>query len=62
MKKLENVHRSFTHKIVGIRDLTYWGRLRALNLYSLERRRDRYFVVHVWKIVNELVPNIDDNN
>ena len=62
IRKLENVQRSFTHKIVGMRDLTYWERLRVLDLYSLERRRDRYFIVYIWKIVNKLVPNIEDSN
>ena len=62
IRKLVNVQRSFMHKIVGMRDLTYWERLCVINIYSLKRRRDRYFVVYVWKIVNKLVPNIDDNN
>ena len=53
---------SFTHKIVEMRDLTYWVRLGLLKLYSLERRTDQNFVVYVWKIVNKLVPNIYDSN
>ena len=61
-RKLEAVQRSFTHKISRMCDLSYWERLLALNLYSLERRRDRYFIVYVWKVLNQYVPNINDNN
>ena len=61
MRKLEDVQRSFTHKISGMRDLSYWERLLALNFYSLERRRDRYFIVYECKILNQYVPNINDN-
>ena len=37
---LETVQRSFTHKIDGMRELSYLDRLLTLNLYSLEGRRD----------------------
>jgi hypothetical protein len=32
-------------------------RLKALKLYSLERRRERYTVLYMWKIIRGLVPN-----
>ena len=57
IQKLENVQRSFTRKIIGCRDLQYWDRLKKLNLMSLQRRRERYSIVHVWKILNNLAPN-----
>lgn len=57
IQKLENIQRSFTRKIVGCKDLQYWERLKKLNLMSLQRRRERYCIVHVWKILNGLAPN-----
>jgi hypothetical protein len=35
----------------------YWERLQRLGLYSLQRRRDRYFILYTWKIT-EMVPNL----
>ena len=34
------------------------NRLNALRLYSLQRRRDRYIVIYMWKILENLVPNL----
>ena len=55
--KLENVQRSFTKKIHGCKELSYWERLKKLKILSLQRRRERYCMVHVWKILNGLAPN-----
>ena len=54
---MENVQRAFTRKIQGMKDLDYWQRLEALDLMSLQRRRQRYELIHVWKIYQGLVPN-----
>ncbi|XP_063682119.1 uncharacterized protein LOC134816990 [Bolinopsis microptera] len=55
--KLEAVQRSFTAKIQGLGSLNYWERLRRLSMYSLQRRRERYTIILVWKIYNNLAPN-----
>ena len=55
--KLEAVQRSFTAKIQGLGNLNYWERLRRLSMYSLQRRRERYTIILVWKIYNNLSPN-----
>ena len=34
--------------------------LEVLKLYSLQRRRERYGIIYVWKIINGLVPNLSD--
>ena len=31
-------------------DLGYWDRLKALSLMSLQRRRERYILIQMWKI------------
>ena len=35
--------------------LDYWDRLANLHLYSQERRRERYCIIFVWKIAQQLV-------
>ena len=57
IQKLEDVQRHFTSKIAGLRELSYWDRLKQLRLQSLQRRRERYCIIHVWKIYNNIAPN-----
>ena len=33
--------------------------LSMLKLYSLQRRRDRYTIIYVWKILESIVPNLN---
>jgi len=37
--------------------LDYWDRLKKLDLLSLQRRRERYILIHTWKMANDLAPN-----
>ena len=55
---VEKVQRSFTRFISGMAGLSYTERLAVLKLYSLQRRRERYIVIYVWKILEGLVPNL----
>ena len=55
---VENVQRSFTRFISGMKGLSYPERLTALKLYSLQHRRERYIIIYVWKISEGLVPNL----
>ena len=57
IQKLESIQRSFTRKINGCKDLIYWDRIKKLKILSLQRRRERYCIIHVWKILNGLAPN-----
>ena len=54
---LEQVQRSFTSKIQGMRDLNYWERLEVLKIKSLQRRREIIIITHIWKIKNGIYPN-----
>ena len=54
---IEGVQRTFTSKISGLSDKNYWERLEVLNLMSLQRRRERYILIMMWKIHNGFVPN-----
>ena len=55
IKLLEDVQRSYTSRISGLRDKTYRERLQELRLYSQERRRERYAIIFIWKIAMGLV-------
>ena len=55
---LEKIQRSFTKYIAGYQNLPYSERLKSLRLYSLQRRRDRYLVIYMWKIAEGLAPNL----
>ncbi len=49
-QSLEAVQRSFTSRISDVRQFDYWARLRELDMYSLERRRERYAILYIYKI------------
>lgn len=58
--RLESVQRSFTRRIdhfSGQNRPNYWERLTRLNMYSLERRRERYAVLYIWKVLQGISPN-----
>ena len=61
IQKLEAVQESMVKKITGMADLNYWEQLSALNLYSLQRRRERYVAIYIWKILENLTPNFGIN-
>ena len=54
---VEGVQRSFTSRISGVNHLNYWDRLKELNLMSLQRRRERFIIIMMWKIINGVTPN-----
>ena len=57
INKLEHVQRSLVSRISDrrIQNLSYWDKLRSLRLYSQERRRERYMIIFVWKISQQMV-------
>ena len=54
---IEAVQRSVTSRITEVSHLNYWDRLKSLKLYSLQRRRERFCIIHLWKIYHGLAPN-----
>ena len=52
---IEKPQRFYTKHIEGSKDLSYKERLSALNIYSLEHRRERYLIIYIlgkfWKIL-----------
>ena len=59
IQKLEIIQRSFIRKITGMHKFTYWEQLKLLKVSSLERRRERYCIIYIWKILEGVVPNIE---
>ena len=57
IQKVEDVQRNFTRRFAGLQNLNYWQRLSKLKLLSLQRRRERYMIIHVWKISSQNAPN-----
>jgi len=57
IQQIESVQRTFTSKIQSCRHLDYHERLKYLGLFSLQRRRERYIIIHMWKVLNGLSPN-----
>ena len=54
---LEGIQRTYTSYITEVKHLDYWSRLQCLNLYSIQRRMERYIVLYVWKILEGMAPN-----
>lgn len=54
---LESVQRTLTSRVHGVQHMNYWDRLRSLKLMSLQRRRERYLILHMFKILHDLCPN-----
>ena len=44
----------------GMNDMPYHERLKSLGLYSLQRRRERYCIIYIWKIIEGLAPNFSN--
>jgi hypothetical protein len=60
IQSLEMVQRTFLRKISNYSSMTYWEQLKTAKMYSVERRRERYLIIYVWKVLEGLVPNISD--
>ena len=59
LEKVESIQKTFTAKIEGMRDHNYYERLQILNMYSIQRRFERFIIICVWKILNGLTVNVN---
>ena len=57
IREIESIQRDFTSRMHDIQEFDYWDRLKLLNIFSLERRRERYIILYTFKIMFGLVPN-----
>ena len=44
---IEAIQQTFTYKITEVQHLNYWERQHELKLYSLQRRREHYIIIHI---------------
>ena len=51
LMKLEHILESFTAKIEGYDNISYWERLKLLKMYSISRRNERYRMIYCQKII-----------
>jgi hypothetical protein len=57
IQAIESIQRHFTRCIHGLDAVNYWDRLKDMKLTSLQRRRERYSIIHIWKILKGMCPN-----
>merc|ERR1712002_797222 len=48
---IEKIQKVFTKKIEGLENLDYHQRLKKCNIYSKERRSERYMVIYAWQVL-----------
>ena len=58
INEIEKIQKTFTSKINGMEGLDYHERLKKLDMYSLERRRDRYYIIYGWQQLEGIQENI----
>ena len=56
--KLEIIQKNYTSKIRGLENMNYHERLKKLNLYSLERRRERFMIINAWEQIEGIRENV----
>ena len=59
IQTLELLQRSYLRRIAGMQAYNYWEQLKELKLLSLERRRERYIAIYIWRMIEGQVPNFD---
>lgn len=53
--------RTFNSQMSPVQHLDFCERLKVLDFYLLECQLERYIIIHVWKILCGLVPNLDSS-
>ena len=61
IQAIEAIPRTFTYEITQVQHLKLVGKTAQtqINIYSFQRRNERYIIIHIWKITQHVVPNID---
>ena len=57
IEALEAIQRTVTAKITELENMNYWERLKNLELFSIQRRRERYDIIHLFKIHKGTIQN-----
>ena len=59
IQRIEEIQRSYIRKIRGV-SKNYHEALKELKLYSLQRRRERYTLIQVWKMLEGHTANLNN--
>merc|ERR1711909_145286 len=59
---LEKIQKNFTRQIDGMEGLDYAKRLKRLHIYSTQRRNERFKIINIYKIKENLVPNVSSKH
>ena len=59
---LEKIQKNFTRQIDGMEGLDYAKRLEKLHIYSTQRRNERFKIINIYKIKENLVPNVSSKH
>ena len=54
---LEKLKKDFFNRVPALKNLTYWEKLEMLQMYSIERRLERYRIIYAWKILESRAPD-----
>ena len=57
IQELESVQKTFISRITGMKELHYYDQLIHLSLMSLQRRRECFILLHMWKILHGQTSN-----
>ena len=57
MLAIEKLFYNYSRLIPEVREDDYWTRLQKLKMLSQERRMERYRIIYIWKILEDLAPN-----
>ena len=57
VQALEQLQIQHIRKISGLQHLTFWQQLKYVSLIYLERRRESYSIMYVWRILKRHAPN-----
>ena len=59
IQAIEMVQNSFLRKLPAIRHYVILAKLKTLKVYSQERRRERYTIIYIWRMLEGQVPCIN---
>ena len=57
ISRLETVQRYYTYHTENLQLYNYWERLKMMKINSVQRRQERYRIIYIFKIIQNLVPN-----
>ena len=57
IQELESVQKTFISKVTSMKELHYYDQLIHLSLISLQKRRERFILLHMWKILHGQTSN-----